>query len=116
MCLLRRPEMWVVLSVLGCSDGDSGDTADGDTNDTDLPWIEDTIPQTTLEKVDIAWLVDTEWTEGIDALKDVLIDGDEVLLLADTDWTQGTINVSSPSAGPNFGIFARRWSCLLYTS
>jgi hypothetical protein len=101
--------MWVVLSVLGCEGGGDGTEDTNDGTDTDLPWIDDVIAQTTYEKVDIAWLIDPEWDEGVTHLNEVVQDGAEVLLLADADWTQGVINVSSPASGPNFGLFARRW-------
>lgn len=104
--------MWRVFSVVllaACNGDDGGDDAQDDT-DTDLPWIIDEIPQTTLEKVDIAWLVDPEWEAGVENIADVRIAGAEVLLLADTDWQQGTINVTGGPLSQDWGKFSQRWT------
>jgi hypothetical protein len=103
---------WIALTAFlaACeSDGDGGDADGGDT-DTDLPWITDSIAQTTLERVDIVWLVDPEWDEGVDALSDVATAGTEVLLIADTDWKQGTLNVTGGTASKDWGKFHSVWS------
>jgi hypothetical protein len=100
---------WLALAALAACTSSDDDDGPADT-DTDLPWIEDSIAQTTLERVDIVWLVDPEWDEGIEALEDVAIYGTEVLLLADTNWQQGTINVTGGAASADWGKFHSRWS------
>ena len=105
---------WLALTALlaACEgDADSGDDTDaGDDTDTDLPWITDSIAQTTLERVDIVWLVDPEWDEGVDALEEVVTAGTEVLLVADTDWKQATVNVTGGSESKDWGKFHAVWS------
>jgi len=101
---------WLALIALAaCQNGGNDDTTAED-SDTDLPWITDSIAQTTLERVDIVWLVDPEWDEGVDALADVATAGTEILLLADTDWKQATVNVTGGTESKEFGVFHAVWS------
>ncbi len=102
---------WLALTALAaCKDDGGGDDSGTEDSDTDLPWITDSIAQTTLERVDIVWLVDPEWDEGVDALAEVATAGTEVLLLADTDWKQATVNVTGGTESKDWGKFHAVWT------
>ncbi|MEZ4235859.1 MAG: hypothetical protein R3F59_06790 [Myxococcota bacterium] len=94
--------------ALGCNgdkDTTTGDTAPTDTGPTE---VVDLLPQTVVEAVDILFVLDATWADGLAALDENVLDhGFETLLLADPNWRVAMIDPAA--AGNSFGVLGPKF-------
>lgn len=105
----RHPWLGLGLSLLvACSGGDDK-TPPKDTSPDGPQPITDTWSQELISPVDILWVVDGGWSEGLDALdRDLENDVFELLLLADPSWKMGLTDATQ--MGSKFGVISPQWT------
>jgi len=104
--------MWLALALVGCA-GDGNDTVPtGDPGVTvtapEDPRVEDTFIQEINDPVDVLWVVDGHWTNGVTQVSTVLAEAMDVLLIADPDWRMGVLSAdvsNAESRGKIQGVF-----------
>ncbi len=91
--------MWMALLLAACSgDDEPTPTPTADTATTTAPQlVQDVFIQTIVTPLDILWVVDGTWTDGLTALDEALDDGMETLLLADPNWRMGVLAADTSS-------------------
>jgi hypothetical protein len=102
----------LALALVACGNNDEDKATDTDTDepaDTDLPYVEDVFPQELISPVDILWVVDPGWSEGMDQLEEALDKGYETLLLADPDWQFGVLDATVEPQTSNFGLIGAKF-------
>lgn len=111
-----RPDALAValaLALVACgNDDDTATDTDTDTQepvDTDSPLVEDVFPQDLITPVDILWLVDPGWEEGMANLEEAIDEGYETLLLADPDWRFGLLDATIDPQTSQFGLIGSKY-------
>ena len=95
--------MILALALFSCNgDDEPGTTPTADTGTVDLS-VEDVFIQTLYDPIDILYVLDPTWQEGLTNTLDALEKGYEALLLADPDWRIGVLS-SDTSANQYRGI------------
>jgi len=106
--MLRALTLAVVL--IGCNGGKSDHT--GDTGPATPPGpaeITDSYTQTITSPVDMLWVIDRNWSDGLAALDEDLLDYEfQLLLLADPSWKMGMLD--STTENQNDGIIYPQFS------
>ncbi|MEQ1501963.1 MAG: hypothetical protein ABMB14_07015 [Myxococcota bacterium] len=94
-----------VGGFVGCNNKDKDDTTtDGpQPTDTGPTAFTDRIPQELNSPIDIVWVLDNSWNDGMDAFDDPTLESTfELLLLADPDWRMGILDATA--TGSQFGM------------
>ncbi len=105
--------MWLALAVLGCN-GDKTETTDTDPGTphtgrtgSGIEEVTDLFEQDLVDDVDILWVVDADWDEGMDGIDAGLDLIEETLLLNDVDWRMGVLD--STDQNQQFGLIGTKW-------
>jgi hypothetical protein len=94
----------MTMTLIGCTGTEPTGTSTTTVPEPD-PYVTDTFPQTLITPVDVVWVVDPGWDEGLQALDDALMDEAFTLyLLADPSWRLGILDASA--GGTDFGMVA----------
>jgi hypothetical protein len=96
------------VSLVACN-GDDDTTPTTPTDDTGAELTHDVIVQELVSPIDILWVVDPGWNEGMDGLEEALESGYETLLLADPSWRFGALDATVDPASNQFGVITSKF-------
>jgi hypothetical protein len=109
--------MWrLVLSLsipsalVACSGDDTTTpTTEPTTDDTGLELVEDVFLQELITPVDILWVVDPGWDDGMEAFAEAIENGYETLLVTDASWRFGVLDASTDPTSQGFGLIGAKF-------